>query len=520
MVHYPLYVVPWGSVQWLVGDAYAVTILHRFLIAIAASLLVLAVLRRFLTPGIAWAMAVWWTVVPINYDNLYEVHLFALLPGLVAVLLAFSLDGLRMRAAVFGVLLLSTVLMRTELAVALAIWTGFWIAYELRLRRAGDGTPRAGLRRALGIPVLIVALLALAVLAGDPKRLHVIHGYERRLAVNTCENFAYGYEQRHSDFHRSPFAGCGALSEREFGTDLPTLTEAVAANPRAMGEHFLWNARLVPYGVQLMLFDAISAGPHRNPDFVLVQTNSEASLVGLIAVLAFVASGMLLAWRDRSRWWKAWIAERAWGWLALGSIATSAALLMLWERPRPSYLFALTVLILVVVGMCAMQFVRRWPRLAQLRAGVPVAAVLLLLLVPPHYGSGYQTPQLGRPGRPIKRMVDRLDPFRYQLRARTGFLATYSSPGCFYIGGDRPCKAVTWKGILNRPPGTSLSQALNDHEVRFIYGDEDDMLDPPVRSALARIAALGWRHLEPRTPGADWVLLGKPVRPVATGSAG
>src|SRR5262249_50202716 len=191
-------------------------------------------------------------------------------------------------------------------------------------------------------------------LAGDPKRFHVVHGYEHRLAVNTCENYAYGYEQRHSDYHRSPFAGCGELSKREFGDDLPTLPEAVVANPGAMGRHFLWSARLVPYGLQLMLFDAFSAGPHRNPDFVLVQSNSRASLIGLIAVLAFVAAGVLLASRDRSRWWRAWIAERAWGWLALGSVAASAVIVMLLERPPPSYLFALAVLILVVLRMCAM----------------------------------------------------------------------------------------------------------------------------------------------------------------------
>src|SRR3954454_15472102 len=52
-VHYPLYTVPWGSLMWLVHEPYAVTILHRVLIALGASLIVLAVLRRLLSPRIA-----------------------------------------------------------------------------------------------------------------------------------------------------------------------------------------------------------------------------------------------------------------------------------------------------------------------------------------------------------------------------------------------------------------------------------------------------------------------------------
>src|SRR5262249_20238782 len=156
---------------------------------------------------------------------------------------------------------------------------------------------------------------------------------------------------RHSDFHASPFSGCEQLSERQFGSELPTLPQAIAANPRAMAGHFLWNARLVPNGLELMLFDAISTGPDRNPDYVLVHTGSSTALTGLIALAMFVLAGVLLLWRDRASWARAWIAERAWGWLALGSIAISAVVVMLWQRPRPSYLFALSVFILVVVGM-------------------------------------------------------------------------------------------------------------------------------------------------------------------------
>src|SRR5262249_7962143 len=148
---------------------------------------------------------------------------------------------------------------------------------------------------------------------------------------------------------------------------------------------------------QLMLFDAISAGDRRDPDFVPVHTHATWSLVGLIAVALFAAGGIRLLWGDRRHWWRTWIRERVWGWLALICLATTAAVVMLAERPRPSYLFALTVLILATVGLSAMAYAERWPGLNRARAAIPVAAVLLLLTVPAHYGAGYATPQIGRP---------------------------------------------------------------------------------------------------------------------------
>ena len=56
----PLYQIYFGSLQWITSDVYDVTILHRIVLVLAATLLVLAVLRRLLSPGIAWVLAVWW----------------------------------------------------------------------------------------------------------------------------------------------------------------------------------------------------------------------------------------------------------------------------------------------------------------------------------------------------------------------------------------------------------------------------------------------------------------------------
>jgi hypothetical protein len=507
----PLYTVAWGSLRWLVDDPYAVTIAHRMIIAVGASLIVLAVLRRLLSPGVAWTLAVWWTVLPINYDNLYEVHLFAVIATLAAVLIAGRWKGVGMRSAVFAVLLLDALLVRNEAVIALVVWTAAWIAYEVRLRRAGSPTPRRTLIRAFAIPVLIAAVLMAAAVATYPDRAHFLRNYRHRQSANVCQDYAFGYAQRHSDYRVNPFAGCGPLSERRFGTDHPSWVGAATANPRAVAGHVLWNAELVPQGLQLMLFDGISAGDGSDPDFIPVHTHSTWSLVGLIAVILFLAGGIGLLWRDRRRWWLSWIRERAWAWLALLSLGAMAAIMMLWQRPRPAYALDLEVLILAAVGLSAMAYAQRWPALNRARPAIPLVALLLLLIVPSHYDSDYMTPQIGRPGRPIKDMVDRLYPVRDQIDGHeVKLLATYGGSGCSYIGGEDPCKPIEWKPILSRPPGVSVGEALAMRGVRFIYVDRADPQDPAKADAIRQAEAAGWTRAAPSSPGDGWLLLKAP----------
>ncbi len=506
----PLYAFLWGSLRWVFDDPYTTTILHRVLIVFTATLLVLAVLRRLLSPGIAWALAVWWAILPINYDVLYEIHLFALLPELLAVLIALTWSGLRMRAGVFAVLLASTILIRNEVAVALAVWAAAWIAYEVRLRRRGEGTEPRRLAAAAGLPILAIGAVTGAVILSSPND-DLGGRFEDHQALSVCQAYALGYEQRNSDFTGSPFTGCERLMDRDFGKPMPTMLAAIRANPGAMGEHFLWNARLLPYGLQLMLFDRISAGgQNQDPDYVPVTAESGLALAGSALVVAFVLGGLVLLWRDGHRWWRDWIGPRAWGWVALGALVATAVLAALWQRPRPEYLYGLSVAILAAIGLCAMAYADHWPVLKRARPAIPIVALLLLLLLPVHYGSGYVTPQVGRTGRPQKEMVDRLYPIRTDLRGdQVKLLATSAGAGCAYLGGDDPCKPVVWKPILSRDPGDSIRDVLKTRRVDFVYVDEQDLEDPAIRSAAEEAQSSGWSRA-PISVDQSWLLLRPP----------
>src|SRR5438552_9047449 len=76
----PLYTIFYGQSLIATHSVYGATTLHRIIIVIAADVAVLVLMRRILSPGLALLAALWWTILPINFNTLYEVHLFALLP--------------------------------------------------------------------------------------------------------------------------------------------------------------------------------------------------------------------------------------------------------------------------------------------------------------------------------------------------------------------------------------------------------------------------------------------------------
>ena len=510
----PLYTIYWGSLKWLIGDTYALTIAHRVLIVFAASLLVLALFRALLSPAVAWMLAAWWALAAVNYDTANEVHLFGLLPLLVAGLVAVRWEGLGGRAAVFGILLATALLVRNEVVIAAALWLALWAAFEWREARAAEGPRLAERARRSLAPLAVatgVALLAWgAVVArypdSGPSRLLERATYKQDYAL--CQHYAVGVETRGGSPSGQGWTECERFMAADFGSETPSFAEAMRSNPGAMADHIRWNLELAPYGLQLALFDRSSGPADRNADYVPVTTGSKLALVLSLALLAFGVAGLVLLVRQREEWSGAWLRERGWGWALLGVVAAVGAWVILTTHPRPAYYFGLTVGVMAVIGLCAMAFARRWPGLSVLRAGLPLAFAAMLLAWPSHYGEGYSTPQVGE-GRHLAEISSRLAPYRDSLRgADTTLLAAGrdAASACHYVGEGDPCVGSA-VALGSLPPG-GTDVALRAEGVDFVYADEAALADPASAAAVEEARRRGWRSLGPA--GRGWVLLQVP----------
>lgn len=514
----PLYTMFYGSLLHFSTDAYFVTILHRLLIVFALTLLVLALMRRLLPFGLAWLVAAWWAVLPVNFDALYEVHLFALLPILVAWLLLTHASAW-MRGSAIAVLLAASLLVRNEFVVPAAVLALICLTGEIRsARRKRLATATALGRRGA---CYLVPLLACALLVGvlqwrSSFALPRLRGVmDIKHTVNMCQVFAYGYRQRHPEWNRDPWTQCYELMESTFGSRLPSLGTMVQKNPRAVAEHFLWNVRLVPDGLQVLLFNATAGSS--SPDYVPVTERSRAARVLSFAVGALLLAGAHRLYRDRRFWWEHWLRERALPWLAILSTAALIAVVVIpTQRPRPSYLFSVSVALMGLCGMALFALARRWLRGRAAAAGLALLMIGLPLIVPSYYL---------RPSYPKRRLLlelyDRLRPFGYILGdPRTVFLSSrYGDEAILYVGHNVrtvPMRSFNYEILDENPERLPLHAQLARRGINLFYLDEtlwtEEKLPRPYRRLLNTADQTGWKTIAySSAPGARWLLLHRPT---------
>ncbi len=510
----PLYTAFYGTFLSLSQDAYLATTAHRVVIVLALALLVLAVMRRLLPPTLAWLVAAWWVVLPINFNSAYEVHLFAVLPALAAYLAILSGHGRLARGVAFGVLLLAGLLMRNELLLATAFLAALMVIREMRQARKGASVPWRECMLAYGIPVALTGFLTLFFYAhSHPKFPELSAVIKRKHSLNVCQIFAVGYQQRHSDWRKSAWTECQDLMTRTFGAPEPSMADGVRRNPRAMLGHFLWNAELIPSGLQVLLFNSMSGSV--NPDYFPVRPHSRQALALSCLLAAVLGAGGWRLYRNRSYWWKDWLLERVWGWVAMGCVACTTMIVMLTQRPRPSYMFTFGLMLMAAAGMCVHALVERSLLRQRLATTFPFFVLLLIAFVPSFYDHG---------SRPLLEAYRRLAPFRELLGTPEAVLVTpgYGGELCNYLtpASLQVCQGLYYFDLrdLAQTTGRSLPKILDEHQASFLYVNEVVLSDKLAGPLLARPEYFGWKVIGLEdTPQRKWVLLQKIASKTARG---
>ena len=399
MAQSPLYTLFYGSLLNFSKDSYVVTIAHRLIIVFALAMLVLALMRRLLPPGIAWMMAAWWVVMPINFDALYEVHLFAVIPLLLAILAIFWMPGPWGRGIAMAILLVTAILLRNENLIAVILLAVASILWEIRGPRRDNKTARAYV-----IP-LLAATAVIAVFFWRENEFGFWQQLKEKQVSSVCVSIAYSYIQRVGDFQGSPFSECTQLMQRLFGSPIPSVVEAFRNNPEAMLQHLWWNISLIPAGLQVLLFNYRS-GPI-NPDYVDTSRSSLALIPSLLVIGIMILGGLLLR-RKWAFWWETYLKPRAWGLLAFACTASVVLAVAPLNRPRPSYLFIFAIALRALMGMSLFFILTRWPKLRLPLGTIGVVAILAILLTPSIY-------QAHPSSRPILREYQRVRPYAGQF---------------------------------------------------------------------------------------------------------
>lgn len=469
----PLYVAFYGAVIAFIGDPYTATWLHRAIIVLAAVLLALAAFRRLLPPPIAWALAAWWAVSPIIYDTLYEVHLFGVLPVLCACLAA-STGRPRGRGVALAVLALGGLTVRNELTAAALIFAAGCLAWEWRDRRRTTSERRPGPGYTVAaylLPLIPVAGVVAVLYANMPVGFATERMMDHRHRLNMAQVFAFGYQQRHPEWTKSPWTDSADLVAEHFGVAEPSLREMITNNPGAALDHFLWNLRLTPSGLQLLLFSEVSG--QLNPDYPVPPMGSNRALAATGLVLALWLTGGVLLIGRWGCWWESLIRDRAPSWMVLIAVSLVAPSIILTQRPRPSYLFGLAALLMAVTGLCATALLYRCradsaPAPSRVLHAWPLAALGLVLgiaLLPQRY------PAHMTPASHLFPHVERLRPHRTLLSHEGAKLFSTVHPEVLdnlACGGT--CGALAARGL--DVGDSDLARFMQDNSITAFYVDE------------------------------------------------
>ena len=524
LVWSPLYSVYLAELFRFSNDAYTILMLHRVLIVMTLALLVLALMRRLLPPGIAWMAAAWWVVLPIDFNDLYEVHMFAVIPLLLAPLAILWWPGWWGRGSAIAILLIEGLLVRNENFVSAVLLAVLALSYELwRSRRFPE--ERANWKRAIpayGVPLLCAMMIA---------SYFYVHRMpydswaflEDKHDLNVCESFAVGYDQRHG-FDRNPMGNCGKLMQRLFGASItqerklssdtmskmPMMT-ALRANPSAMLEHFRWNVfHLLPNGLQVLLFNYRYGDA--NPDYTTT-FQSKLVLIPTAAGCILVALGAYLFFAERRQWIERWRIEnspfrdsvleaRIWAWIALGCACLMVGSVILTVRPRPAYLFILGIAIRALAGLCIYLVLRHWPRM---KAPLAVAAALVTAVF--LQASIYERHPNPRPLLQEYRHVQPYEKFFHEPNHLLvddqygGQLSTYIGKcQCPWRRFDELRAKVT--------PERTLAQVFDEAGVTLFVADEAILSDPLAQEFLKNAGQLHWDMVAQRHVGKEnWAVL-------------
>jgi len=488
----PLYTYLYGLLFRFSSDAYVLSIAQRLIIDFVLAVLVLALMRHLLPAGVAWMAAAWWVVLPVDFNSLYEVHLFAVIPLLLGVLCALWKPGPWGRGMATACFLIAGVLMRQEYLPAMLCMAAVGIGWDAVQSASGKLRVRT-LAGAYGLP-LVAAFVMIGVFFEHSFPLDVALEMRAKNAMNTCQLYAFDYQQRAADLPGNPWTSCKPLMNRVFGSSDVTVPQALLRNPRAMLEHVAWNIREMPAGLQIALFNVRWGGA--NPDY---RESPISPLIWIpsLALMALLIYGLPLGIRGANL--IPLTSEGVtWGWVALLCASGGAMTAILMANARPATLFILAIGVRAAVGLAVCGVIRRWPRMM-----LPGSAAAILLV-----GAALLLPRVYQPGpspRPLMQAYRRLTPFRDLFRGPNVSLVATESDVVQFAGYCR-CPSVRFDELrAGMKPGEALGDALNRRGATIFLTDERTIGDGALRDFLANPGAYRWQKIAGGVSG-DWAL--------------
>jgi hypothetical protein len=181
-------------------------------------------------------------------------------------------------------------------------------------------------------------------------------------------------------------------------------------------------------------------------------------------------------------------------------------LVMLTQRPRPSYLFSLGILMMALAGLAAFIVLSETNLYPVLARAYPALTLLAVLLVPAYYHDTTRTNPF-----PLSLYYRTLAPFQPLLQQPGAVLmsAGYPVELCNYLA-PRGCAGVSYWTVRSEvSAGGDWQTAMKRRNINLFYADELVLTDLQRPTWLdGNLEAEGWRAIGyQNTTSRRWMLL-------------
>lgn len=503
----PLYTSYCALLLNLSRDAWVNIILQRMTISLLTAALFLALLRRLLPPALAWFVAAWWVVLPITFNALYEVHEFAVIPVLLAWLMALCPVRVLAKAGTVFILWVASALMRNEVSLAAAGYTLICLVTDLVRARLtwAKGEPDkkfnfGGVFRIIKPYVVamvgVALIVAFAYIRSTEKGAYLMANFKAKHTENVVQIYAFNYQQRHPEWNKSPWTDGEQLAKETFGSTGPTMMEAIKSNPGAMLDYFLWNLFLIPNGLQILLFN-VMAGTN-SPDYAPVVTNFWQATILSVLVLAILGFGLVRTWQQR-RWFRnEYMPNRIWCLTVMACLSVTSVIVMFLQRPRPSYIFTFGMTLMYMTGFCLWRLASG-TRLAGAVGAMTLPLMLATICIAPSFYVDRGEVDRYRGALPMADEYHLLQPVQAAIANKSDNVLVWDSGSAllFYTFGrhatDVKCQFVEFSGLPDADKNSTISKLVAKQHIGWILLD-DLMLQYPVFKEFSRgTAPPGWR---------------------------
>jgi hypothetical protein len=328
--YYALFHTAFGN-----AGPFMVYLAHRTVTLFLVLGLLYSLLRVVLPAAVAWLLAACSIVLSAGLTNSFVVHVFLLVPLLVAYRAALSNSPYRNSIIILGLLVAS--LVRLEFVLTLIPVLVLLLGLDWRRACLGQSV---SWRKAYGPALLAGWLLMIMILRAGPSHTPL----ERSWGAFE-QHYAWGYQERHPEWNVDFWFKYDEAVRRSFG-NAQSISEAAVNNPREMLTHIIWNVRWLPDAFSGVLSPLSGAG------WVMIVW--VLGIVGLVVIgLTYRATG-----RKSLRQHLQSILDKRYSLLIIVIACTWLPLFLstLLIRPRTIYLLPVlpTALLLVGVGVSAL----------------------------------------------------------------------------------------------------------------------------------------------------------------------